>query len=84
MDLDEAVMEMQSDQGRGHPGLLRDGLRHDGLHDLLGLGARVVVELREQAAAAVPRVAVGGAGEEQRRNKAEHQEATHGSRHGSS
>ena len=47
--LDEAVMEMQPDQRRCHPGLPGDGPRHDGPHDLLGPGARVVVELREQA-----------------------------------
>ena len=54
-DLDEAVMEMQPDQRRGHPGLPGDGPRHDGPHDLLGPGARVVVELREQAAPRVSR-----------------------------
>ena len=61
--LDEAVMEMQPDQRRCHPGLPGDGPRHDGPHDLLDPGARVVVELREQAA---PRVPAGGAGEEER------------------
>ena len=85
-DLDEAVMEMQPDQRRGHPGLPGDGPRHDGPDDLLGPGARAVVERREQAAA--PRVAAGGAGEE---DDGEHETqqgeaaATRGSgRHGSS
>ena len=82
--LDEAVMEMQPDQGRRHPGLPGDGLRHDGPHDLLRLRARVVVELREQAA---PRVAAGGAGEEddgEHETQQDEAAATHGSgRHGS-
>ena len=83
--LDEAVMEMQPDQRRGHPGLPGDGPRHDGPDDLLGPGTRAVVELREQAAA--PRVAAGGAGEEERGDDeaGEQDEATtHGSRHGKS
>ena len=50
--LDEAVMEMQPDQGRRHPGLPGDGLRHDGPHDLIRLRARVVVEVRVQLPAA--------------------------------
>ena len=77
--LDEAVMEMQPDEGGGHPGLPGHGLRHDGVHHLFGLGARVVVELREQAA--VTRVADHGAGEEQRRQEAERNQANHGGRH---
>ena len=84
-DLDEAVMEMQPDQRRGHPGLPGDGPRHDGPDDLLGPGARAVVELREQAAA--PRVAAGGAGEEddgEHETQQDEAAATHGSgRHGS-
>ena len=83
-NLDEAVVEMQPDQGRRHPGLPGDGLRHDGPHDLLRLRARVVVELREQAA---PRVAAGGAGEEddgEHETQQDEAAATHGSgRHGS-
>lgn len=79
--LDEAVMEMQPDEGRRHPGLPGDGLCHDGLHNLLGLGTRMVVELREEAAA-VPRVAADGAGEEEGRHEAERHQANHGSRHG--
>lgn len=45
-------MEMQPDQGRRHPGLLGHSLRHNGLHNLLRHGTRVVVELWGQAAAA--------------------------------
>uniref|UniRef100_J3KYI7 Uncharacterized protein n=1 Tax=Oryza brachyantha TaxID=4533 RepID=J3KYI7_ORYBR len=71
-------MKMQPDQGCCHPGLPGDGLCYDGLHDLLRLGARMVVELWEQA---IPRVSVDSAGEEDGRNQAEHQQATHGSRH---
>lgn len=72
---------MQPDQGCRHPGLPGHRLCYDGLHDLLRLGARVVVELREQAIPIpIPRVAVDRGGEEEGRNQAEHQQATHGSR----
>lgn len=70
---------MQPDEGRRHPGLPGDGLRHDGLYDLLRVGARVVVELREQAA---PRVAVDAAGEDDEAGEQD-EATTHGSRHGS-
>jgi hypothetical protein len=77
LNLDKAVMEMQSDQRCRHPGLLGHSLCHNGLHNLLRLGARMVIELWEQA---TPWVAKDGTGKE-RRNKAEQDETTHGSCH---
>jgi hypothetical protein len=76
--LDKAVMEMQSDQGCRHPCFLGDSLCNNGLHDPLRLGARMVVEMMEQVAV---QVAVDRTGKEGRRNKAEQDEANHGSRH---
>jgi hypothetical protein len=64
--LDKAVMEMQPDEGRRHSGLPGYGLCHDGVHNLLRLGARVVIELREQPA--VPWVAADRAGQEEWRH----------------
>ncbi|KAM0856581.1 hypothetical protein ACQ4PT_049032 [Festuca glaucescens] len=72
-------MEMQPDQGCCHPGLLGNSLCHDGLHNFFGLGARVVVELWEQA---VPWIGTNGVCKEEWTDKAEYQQATHGTRHG--
>jgi hypothetical protein len=71
--LDEAVVEVEPEQGRRHAGLPGDGRRHYGPDDVHSMGARVVVELRDQGepAAAAPRVAAGGAGED---DGAEHDE----------
>ena len=44
-DIDEAVVEEEPDDGRAHPGLLGDGLRHRRPHDGGHAGARLGVEL---------------------------------------
>ena len=44
-DIDEAVVEEEADDGRAHPGLLGDCLRHHRPHDGDHAGARLGVEL---------------------------------------
>ena len=46
-------MEVQAKQGGSHACFLRNSFRDDGLHDLLGFGARVVVELWVEERAAI-------------------------------
>jgi hypothetical protein len=47
-NLDEAVVEVEAEEGGGHARVLVVRLPHAGRHDLLRLRARVVVEVRVQ------------------------------------
>ncbi|RWW46610.1 hypothetical protein BHE74_00047448, partial [Ensete ventricosum] len=73
--IDEAVVEEQPEDGRGHPPLLVDGLGHGRPHDALQVGARRAVERRRQ-------LSIGSAGEQDKEAEDEHSVTAEGGGHG--
>jgi hypothetical protein len=57
--LDEAVVEVEAEEGGGHAGVLVVRLPHDGRHDVLRVRARLVVEVRVQLLPPLRRAGAG-------------------------